>query len=421
MRLALEKSEKIRPLISVIGYFSATTREFEMGPNRVGAGLLGSFIAASMFLVAAREGLADETTDKNVLAAIKTHFKTVTPEFRRYERLALYGDTLSGTAPTKLELERERALFKAAASAGLLKTLSPEVLDLGHNLIVHDPAVGVEYLKALHESADLTKREMVPAIYASTLAAGELGERLAVAELASENKDRRLFWARYLQQYALYLSSVEPIHKHLARESETAVKTALLNSLAAIGSPKSVAVVKDLIERTAEDEVQAAAIFSYVELVGFDGIAYVEAIKTVGEKSEAERRKALEWLKQETRLDAKHGREVSNDTEFVSRFADLHASPVIRWLNKEHLLERAVLKENPKLSTEKKKELLEIIVDSKGFGLEAVKGSLFRSLSKEDDALLLKVRCVCFYSLIQQSVARQKTVGILVRQLRQEP
>jgi hypothetical protein len=413
--------EKYTPLISAIGFFSATTRGFVMRPNRVAAGMLRSFMAASLLLVAAREGLADELTDKNVLAAIKNHFKTVTPEFRRYEHLSLYGDTISGATLTKQEMERERALFQAAASAGLLKTLPPEVLDLGHNLIIHDPIAGAEYLKALHESADLTKREMVPAIYASTLAAGELGEELAVAELASDNKDRRLFWARYLQQYALYLSSAEPIHKHLARESETAVKTALINSLAAIGSPKSVAVLKDLIERTADDEVQAAAIYSYVELVGFDGIAYVEAIKTVGEKSEAERRKGLQWLKQETRLDAKHGREVYNDTEFVSRFADLHASPVIRWLNKEHLLEKAVLKENPKLSMEKMKELLELIVDSKGFGLEAVKGSLFRSLSKEDEALLLKIRCVGFYSLIAQSVARQKTVGILVRQLRQEP
>ncbi len=390
-----------------------------MRPNR--AGMLRSFMAASLLLAAACEGLADETTDKNVLAAIKNHFKTVTPEFRRYEHLTLYGDTISGTTPTKLELERERSLFKAAASAGLLKTLPPQVMDLGHNLIVHDPTAAVEYLKALHESADLTKREAVPAIYAATLAAGELGEQMAVAELASDNRDRRLFWARYLQRFALYLSSVEPIHKHLARESDSAVKASLIWSLTEIGSPTSVALIKDLIEHSADETVQAAAIYSYVELVGFDGIAYVETIKTLGEKSETERRNGLQWLKQETRPDAKHGREVSNDSEFVALFADLHASPVIRWLNKEHLLEKAVLKEKPKLGAEKKKELLELIIDSKGFGLEAVKGSLFRSLSKEDEPLFLKIRSVGFYSPDRMSIARQKTVGILIRQLRQEP
>jgi hypothetical protein len=373
-----------------------------------------------MLLVAARDGLAQSTKDKEVLEAIKNHFKTVTPEFRRYEHLTLYGDTLSGTALTKQELERERTLFNAAASAGLLKVLPPEVLDLGHNLIVHDPTAAVEYLKALHESADLTKREVVPAIYAATLAAGELGEKLAVAELASENKDRRLFWARYLQRYALYLSSVEPIHKQLARESDPAVKASLIWALTEIGSPTSVPLVKDLIEHTADETVQAAAIYSYVELVGFDGIAYVEAIKTLGEKTETERRNGLQWLKQETRSDAKHGREVSNSLEFVSRFGDLHASPVIRWLNSEHL-QKAALKDNPKLSAEKKKELLELLIDSKGFGLEAVKGSLFHSLSKEDEPLLLKIRCVSFYSLLDQSIARHKTVGILIRQLRQEP
>jgi hypothetical protein len=288
-------------------------------------------------------------------------------------------------------------------------------------LIVHDPTTAVEYLKALHESADLTNRELVPIIYAATLAAGELGEQMAVAELASGDKARRLFWARYLQQYALYLSTVDPIQKHLARESEAAVKTSLIRSLSAIGSPASVAVVKDLIERAVEDEVQAAAVYAYTELVGFDAIAYLEKIKPLGEKAEAVRRDAVRWLKQETRPDAKHGREVSNDAEFVSRFGDLQTSPVIRWLNKEHRLAKAVLNENPKLSTEQKKELLELLVDSKGFGLEAVKGSLFRSLSKEDEPVLLKIRSVSFYSLLDLSVARHKTVGVLIRQLRQEP
>jgi hypothetical protein len=379
-------------------------------------------ILAGFFLLAAgRDGLAQDAKDREVLEAIKNHFKTVTPEFWRYKYLRIYGDTLSGTALTQQQLERERALFKAAASTGLLKTLPPEVMDLGHNLIVHDPTLAVEYLKALHESADLTNRDLRPVIYAATLAAGELGEEMAVAELESESKDRRLYWAEYLLRFALYRSSVEPIHKHLARESEPAVKTKLIMSLAAIGSPKSVAVVKDFVERAEEDDIQAVAICAYTELTGFDALAYVEKTKPLGEKSEMARRKCLEWLKQETSPGAKHGRRVDNNLEFVSRFGDLHAAPIIRWLRKEHLLEKSVLKENPKLTAEQKKELLELLIDSKGFGLEAVQGSLFRSLSKDDEPYLLRIRSVGFYCLLDLSVLRHEMIGIMVRQLRQGP
>src|SRR5207245_10895119 len=150
-------------------------------------------------------------------------------------------------------------------------------------------------LKALHESADFGNKEVVRAIYSATLASAELGEQMAVAELASKNKDRRLFWARYLQQHALYFSSVEPIQKHIASESEPPVNMSLVWALAGLGSPKSLVTVKDLIEHATDDEVQAAAIFTYAELAGFDGIAHVEKIKTLGEKSAAERRGSLQW------------------------------------------------------------------------------------------------------------------------------
>jgi hypothetical protein len=190
-----------------------------------------SFLVATILLAATRTGLAQERKPEDVLEAIKNHFKTVTPEFKRYNEATTYGETLSATAISKEALAREKTLFKEAAAAGLLKSLPAEVVDLGHNLIVHDPATGKTYLNALHESADFANKEVVRAIYSATLASGELGEQMAVAELASKNKDRRLFWARYLQQYALYLSSLEPIQKHVARESEPAVKMSLIWAL----------------------------------------------------------------------------------------------------------------------------------------------------------------------------------------------
>ncbi|HEX4590359.1 MAG TPA: hypothetical protein VH120_10550, partial [Gemmataceae bacterium] len=66
-----------------------------MRPNRSHAGVWRWFLAASTLLVAGRDGLAQDTKDKEVLEAIKNHFKTVTPELRRYEGVTLYGETLS--------------------------------------------------------------------------------------------------------------------------------------------------------------------------------------------------------------------------------------------------------------------------------------------------------------------------------------
>ena len=90
-----------------------------MRHSRTSAGMHRLILAGFFLLAAGRDGLAQDAKDREVLEAIKNHFKTVTPEFWRYKYLRIYGDTLSGTALTQQQLERERALFKAAASTGL--------------------------------------------------------------------------------------------------------------------------------------------------------------------------------------------------------------------------------------------------------------------------------------------------------------
>jgi hypothetical protein len=83
------------------------------------------------------------------------------------------------------------------------------------------------------------------------------------------------------------------------------------------------------------------------------------------------------------------------------------------------LLAEAALKDPPALAPGKKAELMPLLVDSRGFGLEAVKGSLFKTLTKEDEEPLLATRAASFYSPNDYSWGRLKTIGIMVRVVRQ--
>lgn len=377
-------------------------------------------LAFGVVLVIATTGRAQTTKPGDVTRPIREHFLTVTAEVNRYAGLTTYGEPLSAGAISKEAMTRELALFNDAKAAGMLKSPPDELLALGHNLIVHDPnGAGAAYLRALHDSARPGDERIGRAFILATLAAGEPGEAMAVAALSSDDRDRRAFWGSYLERYAIYPSSANPILARIPREADPAVKASLIRALSTIGSPDSTAAVKDLVARATDDDVQAAALYAYVELAGFDAIAYVESVKPIGAKSSAERTEGLRWLKKETRPASKHGREVSNDLEFVARFGDLRASPAIRWLDEQGLLKDAALNQPPKLAPDQKKQLLNALVESRGFGLEACKGTLFRNLAKEDEALLMRIRAVSFYSPNEMSAARAKTVGILVREIRQ--
>lgn len=391
-----------------------------MGICRIGFAALRTVSAVGLLWIVASTCLAQNPKAEDIVRAIKHHFETVTPELIRDRVTSSYGETTSSTTLSKETLAREISLFKDAVAAGLLKSPSPEILALGHNLIVHDSTAGLAYLKTLHESADLGNKDVAEAIVVATLASGKQGEAMAVSELASKDGDRRSFWAHYLEYYAIFLSSAKPISEQLTHESDPATKASLLRALAMIGSPNSLAIIKDVVEHATDDEVQAAAIFSYVELDGYDSITFLETIKPVGAQSSREQQEGLSWLKAETRPDSKHGREVSNDSGFPGRFGDLLSSPVIRWLNAQGLLKEEALKHPPQLNTDTKTELLDLLIDSKGFGFEAVKGTLYSNLAKEDESLLLRIRTVSFYSPNSMSSARLKTIGIMVRHIRQE-
>ena len=65
-----------------------------------------------------------------------------------------------------------------------------------------------------------------------------------------------------------------------------------------------------------------------------------------------------------------------------------------------------------------KNELMNLLIESKGFGLEAVKGQLFISLEQSDMPALMELRKSCVYSPNTFSFGRLSTVGSFIRYLR---
>jgi len=104
----------------------------------------------------------------------------------------------------------------------------------------------------------------------------------------------------------------------------------------------------------------------------------------------------------------------------VMRFADLRSSPTMAWLGEVGRLDEAAVEKGERLSDEHKQKLFELLVDSKGFGLEAVKGALFASLAKADEPKLLRVRAAGMASPNQLAIARMRTIGIMLRHVRQD-
>ena len=220
-----------------------------------------------------------------------------------------------------------------------------------------------------------------------------------------------------MSKLAIYESSIPRIEKILQQTKDTEIKKDLIGALMYISNPKSIEVVKQIIETTKNDEVQTKAIFAIAELAGSEGIKYLESIKTVGEKSKEEIKSSIVWLKKETSSKNKYGTEVTNDIAFIERFGDIK-SPAIIWLDKEGLLNEKKAQKPTPLTKDKKDQLLYLLIESKGFGLEAAKAQLFLSIEQSDIDKLLTLRQICYYSPNKFTKGRMNTTGIFIRHLR---
>lgn len=366
---------------------------------------------------------AQEKDKETVIAAIRKHFEKAPPQSRRYAGgVTFYGETRTSTAIGADGLRVERELFATAREAGLLQTMPEEVRWLGHDLLVHDPDGCAAFLQALVAAAVGTRdRKLFNDMANAILAGGEAGERALVAVLDDADLERRRTAAKFLARIAIYRSSAAPIEAKLGSEADPEVCAGLWYALALIGLPQSAPLARERAKAAKDDAEQKAAIYAVVELDGFDALAWLKDLTPVGPTAKQECDEAKQFLEAETSATNKHGREVSSDSEFVGRFGDLVSCPTIRWLADEKLLSETAVQQPAKLSDEQKARLLELLEESRGFGVEAVKGALFLSLAKDDEPALLRIRAASFHSPNTFSQGRLHTLSLMVRHLRQQP
>lgn len=205
----------------------------------------------------------------------------------------------------------------------------------------------------------------------------------------------------------------------IENEPDVRIKSSLIRLLGRSGLRNKIVI--DVIEgelRAGKDEVQAAAIFSDVQLNGRFGLARLRAMIPVGEVSKKQKESSLEWLETGTSENNPFGLEVESDQAFVDRFGDLDV-PVMRRLRDEGLVNRNYEQGRELLPERVKGLVLESILEARGFGLEAVKGQLFRSLGSADEEMLLRIRSANWFSPNALSMSRHRTIDILVRRCRQ--
>ena len=355
----------------------------------------------------------NEITPDSIDRKISSHFDEYRAELFRYGGLTYYGETV--TDFSKKQVENELNLFDEVKKSDLVNNPTKAVFALCHNILIHTPEVGKAFLKLLNKPT--TDDDILGFLWVEMILAGEFGEQLALDNVESNDTEWSNTWSFFLGRNAIYESSIPRIERIYHQTNDIEIKINMTNALMYISSPKSVDFIKQIIETTQNDDIQEAAMYVYIELVGFDGIEYVENIKTVGEKSKKEKEVGLDWLKTGTSSKNKFGVGVENDTDFIDRFGDIK-SPVVSWAIKEGLLKKKSINKPKALDRKKKDELIDLLIESKGFGLEMIKAQLFLSLEQTDIDKLLKLRQMSVYSPNNYSRGRQKTIGIYVRYLR---
>ncbi|MEO9852570.1 MAG: hypothetical protein ABJH72_20195 [Reichenbachiella sp.] len=357
----------------------------------------------------------DQQTIEYLDNKIADHFDNYTPELYRYGGLTFYGET--ATTFSSQQVDEELELFNLLKESPLLDAPSKRVFALSHNLLIHSPKQGRELLSLLNRPTENT--EIISQLFLEALFAGPYGEEVALDNLESSNQSWSEYWAGYLNRNAIYDTSISRIMSAIQSSKNVEFQLNLLSSLMYIGSPQSVDFVKQIIDTTKNDLVQARVIFVYAELTGYQGIQVLEQVKTVGENSKSEKESSLKWLKEETNQENIFGTEVSNDSDFAMRFGDIN-SPSMMWLENNGFLKTKMLNNPKPLSKEEKNKILDLLIESKCFGLEAIKGALFLSIKQEDMDKLLELRRLSFYSPNGYTTGRAKTLGIFIRSLKKE-
>lgn len=344
---------------------------------------------------------------------LQEHFDQYMAETQRYNSLTTFGEKKDTFE--KKQIDAELKLYEEIKRSNLIREPTIYVFDLCHNILIHSPEKGQEFLTLLNHP--FSNKELQMPFFMEAIFTGEFGERLALKNLTSENKEWRMEWAGYLAAFAIYESSIPMIEKTLQISKDPEMQQDMIGALTFISSPRSIRPLQQVIENTKDDETQSKAIYAYTELTGYDGQRYLEQVKPLGPKAQEELHFSLDFIKKETSLKNKFGIKVNNDLNFILRFGGIQA-PSLIWLQKEGLLDTAAASHPVALDRVKKNELLKVLIESKGFGLEAAKAQLFLSLDQLDIPDLLELRKSIVYSPNSFSFARLQTVGYCIRYLR---
>ncbi len=347
-------------------------------------------------------------------SALAAEFQHAPPELTRYQGLTIYGETFSASRRDAASLHALQALYADAGRLGLLEHPGADLAPLCHELIVFNTPEGVDCLRRLSREKDKAVGDYLPI---GIMAAGEAGEQVAIEHLRDKDDKIRWDWARLLSSIAIYPSSLRAITAQLKKEQRPDVRDAELRALAHIGDPAALETVKPLLAAK-DDATRAGAIFAYTELRGLAALPELQRMLAAGPESRHEIDDAINYLQTSASAQSPFGTTIANDSDFWDRYADLK-NPVVAWINAHRDLE-SHLAANPPLAPADKAQLFDLLADSKGFGLEAVKGSLRASLARADMSPLLRIRQSIWISPNGYSEARMSSVDILIRTVRRE-
>lgn len=360
------------------------------------------------------DGLAKLGIDAEAAAL----FAKVEPEFLRYQKLAIYGNTLASTQPAKELVDAEVELYQKRKAAGKLQKPDRTDAVLCFNLLLQRPAIGREYLTAIVAGTTPGQDPLVDnAIHLGATAAEQWGERFAVAGLAGKDVAWRRFWAAWLSRGAIEDATAPALRSAVAAESDAETRASLYRALGTLVDAKAVPVIEAGLAKEREPKVRAAMVFAVVEIRGRDALPWLARLEDPSDEVKAEIKDGGDYLRDGTTDANKHGFEIGNDREFAQRFGDLH-TPAIDWLQKEGLLADDAIDGTIQLDEKRKAALFQALEQSLGFGLEAVKGSLFASLTKEDLPQLRRLRALSVYSPNALTPGRCNTLLIMIRSLR---
>ncbi|HET6228317.1 MAG TPA: hypothetical protein VFF27_18700 [Bacteroidia bacterium] len=367
------------------------------------------FLIAAVLATTAQTKISSDSLQNE----LTLHFKIYPPEAQRYSSVTTFGE--AKTSFDKAQMDKELLLFEGIKKSELIHHPSMDILDLCHNISIYNPEKGNEFLSLLN--VPLEDPELLVPFYMQIIFAGQFGEQLMLKNLNSSDPYWQRDCAGYLGSFAIFESSLPTIEKHILATKDPEVQQDLIGALTFISSLKSIPIIKKITETTKNDTTQSKAIFAYTELSGYDGLKYIEKIEPVGEESTREQKASIKWIKEETNAKNKYGVVVKSDANFILRFSTVR-SPAMIWLEKEKLLDTAKALHPIPFTPAQKSELIKLLIESKGFGLEAVKGQLFLSLRKSDMPALLELRKSCVYSPNTFSFGRLSTVGMFIRYLR---